>query len=156
MIQSSSIRFSLNHNIPSLSAIVSRPFRSYVFLLISTIFIYCISQNLQNFFISFFISLYSLKTLFIETNSTWLICESIKALEIGTSIIFNLSFPTQPVIVEARISKCKSPSRWIPPCCSEGDYSPRSSKQSASTRRAQLSDAAKAVRSTDLLNHVKA
>ena len=34
-------------------------------------------------------------------------------------------------------------------------YPPRSSNQSASTRRAQLSVAAKAVRPTDLLNHVK-
>ena len=42
----------------------------------------------------FYISLYSLNTLFTETNSSWLIYESIKALEIRNSIVFNfLSFP---------------------------------------------------------------
>ena len=43
----------------------------------------------REFLISFFISLYSLKRLFAETNSYWLIYESIKALEIRTSIVFN-------------------------------------------------------------------
>ena len=37
----------------------------------------------------------------------------------------------------------------------EEAYPPRSSNQSVSTRRAQLSVTAKAVRPTDLLNHVK-
>ena len=45
------------------------------------------------------------------------------------------------------------PPRWNSPCRDEGAYPPRSFNQSASTRRAQLSVAAKAVRSTDLLNH---
>ena len=45
------------------------------------------------------------------------------------------------------------PPRWNSPCRGEGAYPPRSFNQSASTRRAQLSVAAKAVRSTDLLNH---
>ena len=40
------------------------------------------------------------------------------------------------------------------PCCGKGAY-PQSSSQSASTWRAQLSVAAKAVRPTDLLNYVK-
>ena len=43
-------------------------------------------------FFLFFISLYSLNTLFTETNSSWLICEFIKDTEIRTSIVFNLSF----------------------------------------------------------------
>ena len=43
--------------------------------------------------------------------------------------------------------------RWSSPCRGEGAYPPRSSKQSASTRRAQLSVAAKVVRPTDPLNH---
>ena len=42
--------------------------------------------------------------------------------------------------------------RWNSPCRGEGAYPPRSSNQSASTRRARLSVAAKVVRPTDLLN----
>ena len=42
------------------------------------------------FLISSFISLYSLKTLFTERNSSWVICESITDLEIKTSTVFNL------------------------------------------------------------------
>ena len=45
--------------------------------------------------------------------------------------------------------------RWSSPCRGDGACSPRSSNQSASTRRAQPIVAAKAVRPTDLLNHVK-
>ena len=48
------------------------------------------------------------------------------------------------------------PPRWNSPCCDEGAYPPRSSNQSASTRRAQLSVTAKAVGPTDLLNQIKA
>ena len=44
-------------------------------------------------FISSFISSYSLNTLFSEINSSWLKYESIKALEIKNSIVFNISFP---------------------------------------------------------------
>ena len=44
------------------------------------------------FLISFFILLYSLRTLFTKTNSSWLIFESIIALEINTSILFNFDF----------------------------------------------------------------
>ena len=40
--------------------------------------------------ISSFISLYSFRTLFIKTNSSWLNHESIKALEINTSMLFKL------------------------------------------------------------------
>ena len=49
-------------------------------------------------FFAFFISLYSLNTLFTETNSSWLIYESIKALEIRISIVFNLSFPNNTIL----------------------------------------------------------
>ena len=44
------------------------------------------------------------------------------------------------------------PPRWSSPCRGEGAYPLRSSNQSASMRRAQLSVAAKVVRPTDLLN----
>ena len=46
------------------------------------------------------------------------------------------------------------PPRWNSPCHGEGTCPPRSSNQRASTRRAHLSVAAKAVRPPDLLNHV--
>ena len=45
----------------------------------------------------FFISLFFLNTLFIETNSSWLIYESIKAVEIETLITFNLAFPCNTI-----------------------------------------------------------
>ena len=48
--------------------------------------------------ISLFISLYSFNTLFINTNSSCLIFESIKALEIHTSMIFNLGFANSTVL----------------------------------------------------------
>ena len=44
---------------------------------------------------------------------------------------------------------------WSSACPGEGAYPPRSSNQSVSTRRAQLSVAAGAIRPTELLNHVK-
>ena len=47
-----------------------------------------------------------------------------------------------------------APPQWNSPCRGEGAYLPSSFNQSASTRRAQLSVAAKAVSPTDLLNHV--
>ena len=48
------------------------------------------STKVSGFFISVFISFHSLNTLFTETNSSWLIYESIKVLEITTSIVFNI------------------------------------------------------------------
>ena len=48
-----------------------------------------------------------------------------------------------------------SPPRWSSPCRVEGAYPRRSSNQSASMRRAQLSIAAKVVRPTDLLKNVR-
>ena len=51
-----------------------------------------IPQKFEDFFISSFFSLYSLSTLSFETNSSWLIYESIKILEIKTSIAFIFFF----------------------------------------------------------------
>ena len=48
-----------------------------------------------------------------------------------------------------------SPPQWNSPYRGEGAYPPRSSNQSASTKRAQLIVAAKAARPTDLLKNVK-
>ena len=44
-----------------------------------------------------FISLYSFSTLFIKTNSSWLITETIETLEIKTSVLFNLDFSKNTV-----------------------------------------------------------
>ena len=49
-------------------------------------------------FISSFISLYSLDTLFIEKNLPCLIYELIKALEIRTLMVFNLAFPSNTIL----------------------------------------------------------
>ena len=48
-----------------------------------------------------------------------------------------------------------SPPRWSSPCRGEGAYPLISSNQSGSTRRAQLSVAAKVVRPAHLFNHAK-
>ena len=66
---------------------------SYVFLLTSTTFIKCVPQTFQNFRFLLSWQLYSLNTLFTKTDLSWLIYESIKALEIKTSIFFSLVFP---------------------------------------------------------------
>ena len=50
------------------------------------------------FLIYYFIQLYSFRTLFIKTNSSWLITESIKALEIKTSMLFNLDFANNTIL----------------------------------------------------------
>ena len=71
-----------------------------VFLLILTIFIsifHYIYKYVSGFFISFFISLYYLNT-FTEANFSWLIYESIKALEIKTLIVSNLAFPSNTIL----------------------------------------------------------
>ena len=47
---------------------------------------------------SSFMSLYSLNTLFTETNSLRLIDESIKALEVMTSMVFNLVFANNAIL----------------------------------------------------------
>ena len=53
---------------------------------------------LLEFFISSFILLFSFGKLFIKTNSSRLITESIKALEIKTSILFNWDFANNTIL----------------------------------------------------------
>ena len=48
--------------------------------------------------VSSFILLYSFRALFIKTNSSWLMNESIKALEIKTSMSFNLDFDNRTIL----------------------------------------------------------
>ena len=91
------ICFLCNHNFTSSSAIVSIPFLSYVFSSIPTALRYYIRQSFQDFFISSFISLYSLSILLMKRNSSWLIHVSIKALEIRISILFDLVFPKNTI-----------------------------------------------------------
>ena len=54
------------------------------------------STEVSGFFISSFGSLSSLN-IFTETNSSWLLYESIKALEITTSIVSNLGYPSNTI-----------------------------------------------------------
>ena len=82
------ICFSFNHNIPPLSTVSSSFFIRFS-VYINHIYIVYYTAFL-GFLISSFISLYSLKTLFTERNSSWVICESITDLEIKTSTVFNL------------------------------------------------------------------
>ena len=61
------------------------------------------TKSLIDFFslkllIYFSISLYSFIILFIETNSIWIIFESIQAIEIKTSMIFNLDFGKDTIL----------------------------------------------------------
>ena len=49
-------------------------------------------------FDSSLILLYCFRTLFIKTNSSWLITESIKTLEIKTSMLFNLDFANNTIL----------------------------------------------------------
>ena len=49
------------------------------------------------YLISCFTSLYSLRILFIKRNFSWLRTESIKVLEIKTSILFNLDFASNTI-----------------------------------------------------------
>ena len=49
-------------------------------------------------FISSFISSYSFCTLFIKTNSSWLITETIKALEIKISMLLGLDFTNNIIL----------------------------------------------------------
>ena len=54
--------------------------------------------KLNNLLHFWFILSYSFRTLFIETNSSWLIFASIKALEINTCMLFNLDFGSNIVL----------------------------------------------------------
>ena len=65
-------------------------------LLISTILYSIFCRSFRIFYS--FLSLYSVSTLFTETNLLWLIYESIKALETRTSIAFNLAFHSNTVL----------------------------------------------------------
>ena len=56
------------------------------------------STDFSEFFISSFVSLYSLNTFFIETKSSWVIYESIKALETRASIVSNIVFPSNTIL----------------------------------------------------------
>ena len=57
------------------------------------------STEVSGFFISFLISLYYLKIFLTETKSPCLRYELIKVLEIRTSIVFNLSFPSKTILL---------------------------------------------------------
>ena len=74
----------------------TRVFARSIFLTTDAISFCCFyvinSTPFSGFLISSLISLYSVNTLFTETNSSRLIYKSIKALEIKTSIVFNLGF----------------------------------------------------------------
>ena len=59
---------------------------------------FCLHQPYLGFFISSFISLYSLQTLFTETNSSRLIYVSIKDLGIKTSIVSDFVFARNTVL----------------------------------------------------------
>ena len=62
-----------------------------IFLTTDTVGFYCFYIiYFTEFFISSFILLYYLNTLFTERNSSWLIYESIKKLEVKTSRVSNL------------------------------------------------------------------
>ena len=73
-----------------------------IFLTSDTIDSHCLyitySTEVSGFFISSLISLCSLNTLFTKANSSWLICESIRALDIRTSIVFDLSFLNNTIL----------------------------------------------------------
>ena len=56
------------------------------------------STEVSGFFISFFIFLFSVNTLFTETNSSCLTYESIKDLEIKTSIVSNFVFLSNTIL----------------------------------------------------------
>ena len=60
---------------------------------------YSLSElKVLRFFITSLISSYSFNTLFTETNSSWLIYESIKPLELKTSMVFNLPFASNTIL----------------------------------------------------------
>ena len=74
-----------------------------IFFTTDAIYFHCFyitySTEFSGFFFSSFISLYSLNTLLTETNPSWLIYELIKALTIRTSIIFNLLFHNNTILL---------------------------------------------------------
>ena len=66
----SSLCFSFNHSIPSLSPIVSMPFLSYIVLPIPTLFLWFISQKFLDFLYFYIKNIWIFHfIIFIETNS---------------------------------------------------------------------------------------
>ena len=63
----------------------------WCFFIVSTILLW--------FLIDFFVSIYSFNTLFTGTSSSRLTSESIKALEIPTSMLFNLVFVNNTILL---------------------------------------------------------
>ena len=57
------------------------------------------STDVLGLFISYFVSLYSLSILFTETNYSWLKYESITDLQIITSILSNLAFANNTILL---------------------------------------------------------
>ena len=73
------------------------------FFTLKTIQLHCFTNRLKSvevfkFLISSFISSYYFRTLFIIINSSRLIFESIKAVEIKTSMLFNLDFANNIIL----------------------------------------------------------
>ena len=85
--------------------------------------------------------------------NNFIIQETISSDSSEKAFIFS-AIPWETYIVESIIPKV-APPNGNHLFAVRGTYPPRSFNQSASTRRAQLSIAAKAARPTDLLNHVK-
>ena len=94
----SSIFFSFNYNIPSLSTIVSTAFLIPFSPCINNAKLVCSAAFLA-FLIFSFILLYYVNTFFTEENLSWLIYKSFKALEIKTSGIFNLVFANNSMLL---------------------------------------------------------
>ena len=80
---------------PSLSTIFSKPLHTF-FCLYQPYF-YIIFHRGFRVFISSFVSLYSLNTIVTKINLWCLLYESIKALEIKTSNVFNLAFANNTI-----------------------------------------------------------
>ena len=66
------------------------------------------------FLISFFVSLYSLSTLFTEINSSWVIYESIKAITLKTSIVFNFAFANNTILLYFFLFFLNDLYFWVP------------------------------------------
>ena len=72
-----------------------------IFFTLQTMRQHCFINRLKSLFfvqISSFISSYYFSKLFIETNSSWLIFESIKALETKNSILFYLALAIKTIL----------------------------------------------------------
>ena len=63
-----------------------------------SIFLYCIFHSISRIFDFFFHPIIFLNTLLTESDSSWLIYESLKDLEIKTLIVFNLIFDSNTIL----------------------------------------------------------